>query len=87
MEREKQFAQGQHAMRNRNTWLLQVLLELAPKKNSTNAMAALEIVRSSMKRMAPCEVWQYVSAMSRSGIKKISMREKMPSIKARSDEQ
>ena len=78
-EQEKQFAEGQDAKRNRAT-LLRILMDLAPKTRKNNKVTALDVVRSSMKRLADDSVWQYVSALGRYGTKKIAMREVMPSI-------
>lgn len=80
LEREKQFSEGcENSKKNRND-LLKILIELAPKPKKNAKVAALDIVRSIMQRLADDSVWQYVSAFGKSGTKKLSMCKMMPSI-------
>lgn len=55
-------------------------MDLAPKTRKNNKVITLDVVWSSMKRLADDSVWQYISALGRSGTEKISMQEVMPSI-------
>lgn len=70
---------GENASHNR-TILIRVLKALAPQRRNNERVTCLEVIRSSMQRLADDAVWQDVSAQGKSGTKKLSMREHMPTI-------
>lgn len=68
---EKQFSEGvEDLKKNRNT-LLKILIELAPKPRKNTKVAALDVIRATMQRLADDSIWQYVSALGKSGTKKL----------------
>lgn len=79
IEQEKQFTEKENAKKNRTT-VLQVLKELSPKLPHNNKVTTLNVIRSSIKRLADDSIWQNVSALGRPGTKMLSMREVMPNL-------
>lgn len=61
--------------------LLKTLQTLVPKPTGIhNKITAVDVVRATMQFIADDKIWQYVSALGRSGTKKIAMCKSMPVI-------